>query len=292
MCEHHPAVPPAAPGRRTALGLLGASLMAALGACAAPGSTAPAAAAGSEASPGQALPPALTAGRGKAAVPAAPANLRRPGNKRIRRSFIPDFKLPPVQNGLAPVLTRIATQHPVVFLTIDDGVTRTPEMVRLMAEYDYPASIFLTRNFVQADPAFFKQFAAQGSLVENHTVSHNINMVTQLGYQQQLAEITGMQEFAEQQFGRRPALFRPPGGAYSTAMRLAVAAAGLKAVVTWEAKANAGRMDYQYGNALRPGDIVLMHFRPEFAADLAAFRAAQLAAGLEVVLLEDFLGVA
>lgn len=34
-----------------------------------------------------------------------------------------------------------------------------------------------------------------------------------------------------------------------------------------------------------------MHFRPEFAADLAAFRAAQQAAGLEVVLLEDFLGV-
>jgi hypothetical protein len=34
-----------------------------------------------------------------------------------------------------------------------------------------------------------------------------------------------------------------------------------------------------------------MHFRPEFAADLAAFRQAQLAAGLEVLLLEDFLGV-
>ncbi|WP_301230449.1 polysaccharide deacetylase family protein [Arthrobacter sp. PsM3] len=184
------------------------------------------------------------------------------------------------------------TKHPVVFLTIDDGVTRTPEMVGLMADYDYPASIFLTRNFVQADPGFFKQFAAQGSLVENHTVSHNVNMVSQMGYQQQLAEINGMQDYARQQFGRSPTLFRPPGGAYSTAMRQAVAAAGLKAIITWEAKSNAGKMDYQYGKALRPGDIVLMHFRPEFAADLAAFRAAQLAAGLEVVLLEDFLGVA
>jgi peptidoglycan/xylan/chitin deacetylase (PgdA/CDA1 family) len=295
MCEHHPPVLPAAPGRRAALGLLGASVMAALGACAAPGSTAAAStagAAGSVARPRQALPPVLTAGQRKAGVPAAPAALRRPGHKRIRHGFIPDFKLPPVLNGLAPVLTRIPTQHSVVFLTIDDGVTRTPEMVRLMADYDYPASIFLTRNFVQADPAFFKQFAAQGSLVENHTVSHNINMVSQLGYQQQLAEMTGMQDYAQQHFGRLPALFRPPGGAYSAAMRQAVATAGMKAVVTWEAKANAGRMDYQYGNALRPGDIVLMHFRPEFAADLAAFRAAQLAAGLEVVLLEDFLGVA
>jgi peptidoglycan/xylan/chitin deacetylase (PgdA/CDA1 family) len=212
--------------------------------------------------------------------------------RRGRARYTPDFKLPPIQNGLAPALTKIDTKHQVVFLTIDDGVTKTPEMVRLMAEYDYPASIFLTRNFVQGNPDFFKQFAAQGSLMENHTVSHNVNMISQMGYQQQLAEITVMQDYAQQQFGRRPTLFRPPGGAYSVAMRQAVTAAGMKAIITWEAKSNVGHMDYQYGKALRPGDIVLMHFRPEFAADLAAFRAAQLAAGLDVVLLEDFLGVA
>lgn len=293
MCDEHQTALRAQPGRRAALGLLGASLAAALGACSVPEPTAAASAGTAPAAPpARLLPPALTAGRSENPGPAAPAALRRPGSNHIRRGFIPDFKLPPVQHGLAPVLTKIETKHPVVFLTIDDGVTRTPEMVALMTEYDYPASIFLTRNFVQADPGFFKQFAAQGSMVENHTVSHNINMVSQMGYQQQLAEITGMQDFAQQQFGRRPTLFRPPGGAYSTVMRQAAAAAGIKAIITWEAKSNAGHMDYQYGNALRPGDIVLMHFRPEFAADLAAFRAAQLAAGLEVVLLEDFLGVA
>lgn len=95
-----------------------------------------------------------------AAVPAPTAAAFRPGAKHIRRSFTPDFKLPPVLDGLAPVLTKIDTQHPVVFLTIDDGVTRTPEMVALMAEYDYPPSIFLTRDFVQDGPAFFKRFAA------------------------------------------------------------------------------------------------------------------------------------
>lgn len=296
MCEDRPPAFPANPGRRAALGILGASLVTALGSCAAPEGTtpAPAPASGIASRTGRALPSALAAGHleaGFSTVSAAPAALRRRGTKRIRRSFIPDFKLPPAQDGLAPVITRIDTHHPVVFLTIDDGVTRTPEMVRLMTEYDYPASIFLARTFVQADPAFFKQFAAQGSLVENHTVSHNVNMASELDYGQQLAEITGMQGYAQQQYGRRPTLFRPPGGAYSNAMRQAAASAGMQAIVTWEAKANAGRMDYQYGNSLRPGDIVLMHFRTEFAADLAAFRAAQLAAGLEVVLLEDFLGV-
>ncbi|HEY8754496.1 MAG TPA: polysaccharide deacetylase family protein [Arthrobacter sp.] len=211
--------------------------------------------------------------------------------KRIRKSFIPDVGLPPVQNGLAPVITRIPTKNPVVFLTIDDGGTKNPEMAALMTQYDYPATIFLAQMFVKDNPAFFKQFNAQGSLIENHTISHNLNMVRDLNYNQQLAEINAMQAFCQEQYGRRPTLFRPPGGAYSNVMRKAVADAGLKAIITWEAKANAGRMDYQYGNALRPGDIVLMHFRPEFAADLAAFRQAQLAAGLEVVLLEDFLGV-
>jgi peptidoglycan/xylan/chitin deacetylase (PgdA/CDA1 family) len=91
--------------------------------------------------------------------------------------------------------------------------------------------------------------------VENHTVSHNINMVTQMSYAQQLAEITAMQDYAQQQFGRRPALFRPPGGAYSNTMRKAAADAGLKAIITWEAKANAGRMDYQAGNAWARGTL-------------------------------------
>ncbi|WP_309075325.1 polysaccharide deacetylase family protein [Paenarthrobacter sp.] len=212
--------------------------------------------------------------------------------KRIRRTFIPDYQLPPIVGGLAPVITKIETKHPVVFLTIDDGNIKTPESIKLLAEYDYPSSLFLTKDTIADNPAFFNAFKAQGSLIENHTVTHNINMVRQWGYQQQLNDMVGMQEYALQHYGRRPTLFRPPGGAYSNVMRQAVADAGMKAIVTWEAKANAGKMDYQVGNSLRPGDIVLMHFRAEFAADLAAFRAAQLAAGLEVVLLEDFLGVA
>jgi peptidoglycan-N-acetylglucosamine deacetylase len=285
MTKNHPRVTSGLVGRRAALGLLGASLSTALGAGAAPERT----------------PPPTVAGTGAdaaAALAVHPGSLRRPAltddpdpaRRPVR--FKPDFTLPPVQNGLAPVITKIETKHPVVFLTIDDGAVKKPEMVRLMAEYDYPASIFLTKDFVKENPTFFKNFIAQGSLVENHTIHHNINMVTQMGYAEQLAEMNAMQDYAQQQFGRRPTLFRPPGGAYSTAMRQAVAAAGMKAIITWEAKANASHMDYQYGKALRPGDIVLMHFRPEFAADLAAFRAAQLAAGLEVVLLEDFLGVA
>lgn len=270
--------------RRSVLVAVGAALIAALGACSA-GNRRPAAA----------TAPAVTAegpspGTGTALAPEPDVTVDASAAARVpRKTFTPDFDVPSVENGLAPVLSRIPTQHPIVFLTIDDGGTKTPDMAALMAQYEYPASIFLAQTFVQDDPDFFKMFTTQGSLIENHTVSHNVNMVKELGYEGQAAEILGMQNFALEHYGRSPKLFRPPGGAYSDVMRRAVADAGLKAIITWEAKANAGRMDYQVGDSLRPGDIVLMHFRPEFAADLAAFRRAQMDAGLHVVLLEDYI---
>lgn len=299
MFGGHSAVPVSTPSRRAVFSVLGASVVAGLTACTAAQSSTPAltpsGAAGSHEAPGP--NGALAVGGEVPTSSASPTLTPSPtptptATKRIRRTFIPDYQLPPIIGGLAPVITKIETKHPVVFLTIDDGNIKTPESIKLLAEYDYPSSLFLTRDTIADNPAFFNAFKAQGSLIENHTVTHNINMVRQWGYQQQLNDIVGMQEYALQHYGRRPTLFRPPGGAYSSVMRQAVADAGMKAIVTWEAKANAGKMDYQVGNSLRPGDIVLMHFRAEFAADLAAFRAAQLAAALEVVLLEDFLGVA
>lgn len=203
--------------------------------------------------------------------------------------FASDFKLPPIQNGLVPVITRVATKQPVVFLTIDDGVTKRPEAIALLKQYGYPITMFLAKNFVQDNPDFFRDLMRAGDFIENHTVSHDTSMSTK-AYSYQLAEIQGMQEYAKATFGRRPTLFRPPGGAYSNTMRKACADAGIRALIDWETKSNAGKMDYQYGNGLRPGDIVLMHFRPEFASDLEAFRAAQLAAGLTVVNLERFIG--
>jgi peptidoglycan/xylan/chitin deacetylase (PgdA/CDA1 family) len=273
--------------RRSILVALGTALMAALGACS-DGHRRPEAAAITPSVVAEDVPVGAMA----TYAPESAAAINAAAPARVQRiTFTPDFEVPPLENGLAPVLSRIPTKHPIVFLTIDDGGTKTQDMALLMAQYEYPASIFLAQTFIQDDPDFFKAFTAQGSRIENHTVSHNVNMVKELNYDGHMIEVLGMQKFALKHYGRSPTLFRPPGGAYSEVMRKAVADAGLRAIITWEAKANAGRMDYQVGDSLRPGDIVLMHFRPEFAADLAAFRSAQIAAGLQVVLLEDFLGL-
>ena len=218
----------------------------------------------------------------------APAINPATGRVDTLGGLVPDYVLPPIVDGLAPVLTKVPTEQKVVFLTIDDGAVKRDSDLALLEANGIKASLFLANNFVAGDPQFYKKYTDAGHLIENHTMTHNLGFIN-LSYEQQKAEICGMADFEEQQYGRRPVFFRPPGGPYTLATRQAVAACGLKAIVDWETKANAGHMDYQVGAGLRPGDIVLMHFRPEFPQDLAAFLAAQKAAGLKVVLLEDYL---
>lgn len=202
--------------------------------------------------------------------------------------LVPDYVLPPIVDGMAPVLTKIPTEQKVVFLTIDDGAVKRDSDLALLERHGIKASIFLAHDIIANDPNFFLKYTAAGHPIENHTMTHNLGFI-QLSYEAQKAEICGMADFEEKHYGRRPVFFRPPGGPYTQATQRAVAACGLKAIVDWETKANAGGMDYQVGSGLRPGDIVLMHFRPEFPDDLGAFMKAQKAAGLKVVLLEDYL---
>lgn len=253
----------------------------------------PLASAGDTASPS--MPAAQKTSTATTAPPSAtptptPTPVINPQTGRVDTldGLVPDYVLPPIENGMVPVLTKIPTEQKVVFLTIDDGAVKRDSDLALLEQHGIKASLFLANTFIANDPGFYKKYTAAGHLIENHTMSHDLGFL-KLGYAAQKAEICGMADFEEAQYGRRPVFFRPPGGPYSQTTRKAAADCGLKAIVDWETKANAGGMDYQVGATLRPGDIVLMHFRPEFAADLNAFMAAQKAAGLKVVLLEDYL---
>lgn len=217
------------------------------------------------------------------------SEVAEPDPPRLPSPMIPDYTIPAAEDGMAPVIYRIPTDLPVVYLGIDDGAYKSQEVVDLLAANTIKASLFLADNFIASDPGFFKAIIAQGSVVENHTLSHHTRMVDE-SYAFQKNEICGMADKIEEYYGRRPTLFRPPGGTYSDSLRRAASECGMKAVVTWIAKANGGAMQYQVGDRLRPGDIVLMHFRPEFARDLAAFVSAMQAAGLHTELLESLPG--
>jgi peptidoglycan/xylan/chitin deacetylase (PgdA/CDA1 family) len=198
-----------------------------------------------------------------------------------------DYNIPPIKDGLAPVLTKIDTKEPVVFLGIDDGASKQQLELELMAKNNVKASLFLSPRFMSDNPDFFKGFLDLGSLIENHTYDHA--QLTDLSYEQQKKDICDGADYMLQHYGRRPIFMRPSGGAYNTDTQRAAAACGMKAVVNWIAKANGGGMQYQQYGHLMPGDIVLMHFRPEFQQDFDAFLKAQNAAGLHTELLEDWL---
>lgn len=202
--------------------------------------------------------------------------------------YKPDYTPPPAVNGMAPVISKIPTKQPVVFLTIDDGLFREPLAALNMQRAGVSATLFLVQDYTVPYANYFNSLAKQtGSAIEDHTVDHQ-DLVT-LSLEGQKREICTSADVDTQAFGRRPTLFRPPYGSFNTDTERAVASCGMRAVVLWHATANGGLMHYQDGNQLVAGDIVLMHFRPTFLQDLGAFIAAAKASGLHPQLLEKWL---
>ncbi|MGZ8752189.1 MAG: polysaccharide deacetylase family protein, partial [Acidimicrobiia bacterium] len=89
-------------------------------------------------------------------------------------------------------------------------------------------------------------------------------------------------------FGRRPVLFRPPGGTYNATTQSIAASCGYRYVVNWSAAANDGRIDWQ-ARAMQPGDIVLFHFRDDLVKNLALLAYLCKKEGFTVARLEDYL---
>ena len=190
-------------------------------------------------------------------------------------------------NGMAPVFYAIETKQPVVFLTIDDGIVKDPTAIAFIKRHHLVASLFLNDSKVADNYSYFKTLKTSGSTIENHTVNHPD--LTRLSYVQQKKEICDNADRFAAVFGKRPTLFRPPYGAFNNTTRRAAADCGMLALIHWHAKANNGAMQYQQGDTLQPGDIVLMHFRKDVIADLTAFNEAAQKSNLKTVLLEDWI---
>ncbi|MFP3988476.1 polysaccharide deacetylase family protein [Streptomyces sp. E11-3] len=161
---------------------------------------------------------------------------------------------------LPPVFTTIPTKDKVVFLTIDDGAEKDPELLRMMSELKIPYTAFLSDYLVKEDYGYFKKMQDRGVVLNNHTLNHRY--LPGLSYEQQKREICGMQDVIEKRYGKRPELFRPPYGNYNGDTLRAAKSCGIKAVPLWNAEAFVDRMDWrEWDRDLHPGDIILTHFR-------------------------------
>lgn len=194
---------------------------------------------------------------------------------------------PATVDGLAPVVRRIPTDKPYVFITMDDGAVKDPAALPMIRDSRAKPTLFLNSKYFKGSEDYFKALQGAGVEINDHTLNHpNLKGKP---YEFQRQEICGNADEIERAFGKRPTLFRPPFGNYDDNTRKAVASCGMKAVVLWTAAVNDGVVQFQAGAKLKPGDIVLMHFRHTFTADYQAFVDRAKQDGLTPMPLWDFL---
>jgi peptidoglycan/xylan/chitin deacetylase (PgdA/CDA1 family) len=188
--------------------------------------------------------------------------------------------------GPIPVVSRIPTPEPVVFITIDDGALKDPAVLEVVRRRNLPVTAFLTRNQIKDNPGFFAELQAEGGVIGSHSMSHA--NLKRLDSARQRAEICGMNDEYAAWFGTPPRLFRPPYGNWNATTLEVAASCGITSVVMWNAIYEKGVLTTQ-GPPLRNGDIILMHFRPELPGDLDQLADALALLGLAPADLGDYL---
>jgi peptidoglycan/xylan/chitin deacetylase (PgdA/CDA1 family) len=207
---------------------------------------------------------------------------------------IPKFGPPPAPQPVpvppgaaAPIFKHLPITQPVAFLTIDDGWIQLPDDERLMQDAHIPFTMFLIGPVAAKNPAFFQHLVASGGVIEDHTMTHP--SLKGASYDFQHREICDARTSLAHTFGTTPRLFRPPFGNYDSTTLRVVHDCGLTAAFYWSETVNNGTVYYQTPeHRIHPGDIILMHFRPAFVADVLAALNAIHSAGLTPALLENY----
>ena len=273
------------PGRALLL-VVTVGLAAGLAACATPtikvgGGPLSSRTASSSPTPSPTRPRATTSGS-----PSASASVTTPSEEPVTPSVNVTAERP--VDGLPPVIHRVDTSDPVVFITIDDGYTKDPAVVALLRTSGAVVTPFLAHNAITDDPAYFKTLEnATGQVPQDHSMTHPF--LTKLGFDSQKEQICGAADAYTTLYGTRPWLFRPPYGAYNTTTRRAAKACGMTTLVLWDASMPHSVIRYAGATRFHPGDILLIHWRPKLAHDLAIALDTIAADGLRVASLQDYL---
>jgi peptidoglycan/xylan/chitin deacetylase (PgdA/CDA1 family) len=185
----------------------------------------------------------------------------------------------------AELVYRVRTREKVVALTFDDGWS--PPAGRLilatLLQEHVAATFFVNAMYVSRDPALWRDIAAAGFPIGNHTYDHR--NLTKLPAAEVEADLwRDAHVFQELTGYSMDPIVRPPYGARDAAVDAAALAAGYPTEILWDVVAGdttPGRSDARQiasASAGRPGSIVLMHVGPAstpriLAAVIARYRA-------------------
>jgi peptidoglycan-N-acetylglucosamine deacetylase len=148
-----------------------------------------------------------------------------------------------------------------VALTFDDGPwSDTPQFVRVLETKHVHATFFLIGRQVAGHRVLLRRELADGDVLGNHSFTHP-DLVRAGGVSTQLSETS---EAIERVASYRPCVFRPPYGAYDSAVADAALALHMTTVL-WDvdprdwARPGTQAIVERVLSAVRNGSIVLMH---------------------------------
>ena len=134
----------------------------------------------------------------------------------------------------APVLSHGDEDEKVVALTFDDGydAANTKKILGILKRYHVNATFFPTGRAVLQAPHMWRDIAAAGFPIADHTFSHPT--MSDLCFGAQLTELKRQARAVHSVAGIRVQPYmRPPYEAWNRTTRIATTAAGQVAVVIW-----------------------------------------------------------
>lgn len=186
------------------------------------------------------------------------------------------------------VLNYVETDDPVFFITIDDGLVKSPEALAVVEKYQIPVTAFLTEYAVRNDTEYFEAITRFGGSVQNHTMVHGAldNPQTDVRW-----EICETQDRFEEQFGYRPWMMRPPYGAGPNEPNVQSISAecGINRIVLWNIVVTDDNQVEYWEPPIKAGDIVLFHFVDDLAGGLEKIIQLGKEQGLTPAALEDYI---
>ena len=205
-------------------------------------------------------------------------------------AMVATFTLTPTAVAQAlPVTYRVDTKNPVVFITIDDGIVTSQAGLEYVEKHRIPITSFLTSSQVtDRKVRYFERISRWGS-VQNHTTTHASLATSDARLIK--SQVCPVQVDFRRTFGTKPWMLRPPYGAGPDGHVLhdVVRRCNITDIVMWDTVVEQGRISYRYGDGLRPGSVILLHYSSNLAADLKVAVSAARAQGLRPASLADYL---
>ena len=195
----------------------------------------------------------------------------------------------PASAQALPVTYRVDTRDPVVFITIDDGIVTPTSALAYVEKHRIPVTSFLTSSQVtDAKTRYFERISRWGS-VQNHTTTHAVLDTSDAGLIKR--QVCPVQVDYRRTFGTKPWMLRPPYGAGPDGHTLqqVVRQCHITDIVMWDTVVEQGRISYRYGDGLKPGSVILLHYSSNLAIDLKVAVSAARARGLHPANLADYL---